>query len=99
MVPDCGAAVPGNSGLSIVVNVTGWLTMEGLNDEDATVVVVGEGCAVWFTLADVDAPKLESPLYTAVTLRAPCVKKAPRRGGKTPLAAGPGAQRGRVGRA
>src|ERR1700689_3888629 len=97
MVPDCGAAVPGNSGLSVVVNVTGWLTIDGLNEEDATVVVVGEGCTVWFTLADVDVPKLESPLYTAETLRGPCVRKAPRQAGKTPLTAGPVVQSATLG--
>ena len=62
--------------------------MDGLNEEDWTMVVVGEGWTVCPTLTDEDVPKLESPLYTAVTLRDPCVTKAPLHAGKMPPDAG-----------
>src|SRR5258708_13624134 len=60
-----GVPAPGDAALMVAVKVTDWPKTEGLTEQVTTVVLLA-----WFTVCvsveDALAPKLISPLYTAV---------------------------------
>ena len=60
-VPPIGTEAPGNFGVSVVANVTAWLTMEGLGVDDAIVMVVGDGVTAGLVAAAFEVPKFASP--------------------------------------
>src|SRR5271165_2071540 len=71
--PPPGFVAPRTLGVTVAVKVTGWLTTDGAGVETTAVVV-----AVPTTACDtlpVDAWKLLSPEYTALSVYAPCAGK------------------------